>query len=134
MSLWALPAGKPKADRTNKKAEVIALMKRAKGATLPEIMKATDWQAHTDSQGNIWVTNRLGNSARGAAVVEELIKILKSGSYSDELLVRTMSKQVGGPDGGSVTLLRPDDTRYTGSPFTGGNLPVPKGRSRRWRR
>jgi hypothetical protein len=34
---------KPKPDRTNKKAEVIALMKRSKGATLPEIMKATGW-------------------------------------------------------------------------------------------
>jgi hypothetical protein len=34
-------------DRTNKKAEVIAMMKRAKGATLVEIMKATDWQPHT---------------------------------------------------------------------------------------
>jgi len=40
-------AGKSKADRTNKKAEVIAMMKRAKGATLPEIMKATGWQPHT---------------------------------------------------------------------------------------
>jgi hypothetical protein len=39
--------GKPKADRANKKAEVIALMKRAKGATLAEIMVATKWQAHT---------------------------------------------------------------------------------------
>jgi hypothetical protein len=38
---------KPKADRTNKKAEVIAMMKRAKGATLPEIMKSTGWQPHT---------------------------------------------------------------------------------------
>ena len=40
-------ASNPKADRTNKKAEVIAMMKRAKGATLAEIMKATDWQPHT---------------------------------------------------------------------------------------
>ena len=40
-------AGKPKADRANKKAEVIALMKRAKGATLAEIMAAMEWQAHT---------------------------------------------------------------------------------------
>jgi len=40
-------AGKSKADRGNKKAEVIALMKRAKGATLTEIMKAAGWQAHT---------------------------------------------------------------------------------------
>jgi hypothetical protein len=41
------PAGKPKAERTNKKAEVIEMMKRAKGATLAEIMKATGWQPHT---------------------------------------------------------------------------------------
>jgi hypothetical protein len=41
------PASKPNADRTNKKAEVIAMMKRAKGATLPEIMKTTGWQPHT---------------------------------------------------------------------------------------
>jgi hypothetical protein len=40
-------AGKPKADPTNKKAEVIEMMRRAKGATLPEIMKATGWQSHT---------------------------------------------------------------------------------------
>ncbi len=37
--------GKPKADRANKKAEVIALMKRAKGATLAEIVAATGWQS-----------------------------------------------------------------------------------------
>jgi hypothetical protein len=40
-------ATKPKTDRTNKKADVIAMMKRAKGATLAEIMEATGWQAHT---------------------------------------------------------------------------------------
>jgi Protein of unknown function (DUF3489) len=40
-------ASKPKADSSNKKAEVIALMKRAKGATLAEITAATTWQPHT---------------------------------------------------------------------------------------
>jgi hypothetical protein len=35
------------ADGRNKKADVIAMMKRAKGATLAEIMDATAWQAHT---------------------------------------------------------------------------------------
>ena len=34
-------------SRTNKKVEVIAMMKRAKGATLDEIMEATGWQKHT---------------------------------------------------------------------------------------
>jgi hypothetical protein len=33
--------------RSNKKAEVLTMIKRAKGATLAEIMEATGWQAHT---------------------------------------------------------------------------------------
>ena len=37
----------PVADRTNKKADVIAMMKRAKGATLAEIAAVTNWQNHT---------------------------------------------------------------------------------------
>jgi hypothetical protein len=41
------PAGKSNADPANKKAEAIALMKRAKGTTLAEIMAVTKWQAHT---------------------------------------------------------------------------------------
>jgi hypothetical protein len=40
-------ADKPKAARANKKAQVIALMKRAKGASLAEVMATTGWQAHT---------------------------------------------------------------------------------------
>jgi Protein of unknown function (DUF3489) len=44
-------SGKPTddkaSDRSNKKAEVIAMMRRAKGATLTEIMQATGWQKHT---------------------------------------------------------------------------------------
>jgi hypothetical protein len=34
-------------ERSNKKAEVIAMMKRAKGVTLAEIVEATGWQKHT---------------------------------------------------------------------------------------
>ena len=34
-------------ERSNKKAEVIAMMMRAKGVTLAEIMEATGWQKHT---------------------------------------------------------------------------------------
>src|SRR5690242_17270198 len=43
----AKKGGKPVAERTNKKAEVIAMMKRTKGATLAEIVEATGWQKHT---------------------------------------------------------------------------------------
>ena len=38
---------KRKAERSSRKTQVISPMKRAKGATLAEIMKATSWQAHT---------------------------------------------------------------------------------------
>jgi hypothetical protein len=34
-------------ERNSKKAEVIALIKRSKGATLAEIVEATGWQKHT---------------------------------------------------------------------------------------
>ena len=40
-------ADPPSSERTNKKAEVIAMMKRAKGVTLVEVMESTGWQKHT---------------------------------------------------------------------------------------
>lgn len=53
------------------------------------------------------------------------MRLLKTGGDYDEYLTKTMFKQRGGPDGGSVTLLRPDGGQYPGSPFTGGSLPGP---------
>ena len=58
------PANKPKADRANKKALVIALMKRAKGGTLAEIMAATKWQAHT-VRGFVSILGRTKIARRG---------------------------------------------------------------------
>ena len=78
-----------------------------------------------DSRGNVWVSNRLGNSDRGMFDIVEDIAVLKTGGNADRTLVDQMSKQKGGPDGGSMTLLRPDGTQYPGSPFTGGGLPGP---------
>ena len=78
-----------------------------------------------DSQGNVWVTNRFGSSLRGLAKLTEVGLVMKTGGDFDETLTRTMFEQKGGPDGGSVTLLRPDGTQYPGSPFTGGGLPGP---------
>jgi hypothetical protein len=43
----AAKQGGKTSERSNKKAEVIALMKRAKGVTLAEILEATGWQKHT---------------------------------------------------------------------------------------
>src|SRR5262249_61087134 len=78
-----------------------------------------------DSQGNVWVTNRLGNSLRGEFVVADMILTLKLGGNADEKLTRAMVKQQGGRESGSVTLLRPDGSQYPGSPFTGRGLPGP---------
>jgi hypothetical protein len=51
-------ATKPKSDRANEKAQVIALMKRAKAATLAEIIKATGWQPHTGASAASWEQGR----------------------------------------------------------------------------
>ena len=37
----------PLAERSSKKATVIAMMRRPKGVTLPEIISATGWQKHS---------------------------------------------------------------------------------------
>jgi hypothetical protein len=78
-----------------------------------------------DSQGNVWVTNRLGNSIRGALVIADAILTLKTGGNGDEVRTREMAKQTGGYESGSVTMLRPDGSEYPGSPFTGVGLPGP---------
>jgi hypothetical protein len=38
----------------------------------------------------------------------ELGLVVKTGGNADETVTRTMFEQKGGPDGGSVTLLRPE--------------------------
>jgi len=78
-----------------------------------------------DSQGNVWVTNRLGNGVRGGLVLAHTIEAIKTSGSGDEILTKAMAKQTGGWSGGSVTLLRPDGSQYPGSPFTGGGLPGP---------
>ncbi|HJZ80992.1 MAG TPA: hypothetical protein VKD91_11625, partial [Pyrinomonadaceae bacterium] len=78
-----------------------------------------------DSQGNVWVTNRFGDSLLGWAHLVDMAARMKLEGIESatDYLVRTMSKQKGRD--GSVTLLRPDGTQYPGSPFTGDGLPGP---------
>jgi hypothetical protein len=42
-----ITASKPKANRANKKAEVIVMTKRTKGASLAEIVATKGWQRQT---------------------------------------------------------------------------------------
>jgi hypothetical protein len=80
-----------------------------------------------DSLGNVWVTNRFGSGLLGMAHLVDMGAHLKAEGFTSAMdyLTKTMSKQQGGKDGGSVMLLRPDGTQYPGSPFTGGGLPGP---------
>jgi hypothetical protein len=87
----------------------------------------TGWSGsglNIDSQGNVWVTNRLGNSWRRGVLMAELLEKALTGGNPDPDLTRAMAKQTAS-DGGSVTLLRPDGSQYPGSPFTAGGLPGP---------
>src|SRR5271170_7314426 len=61
-----------------------------------------------DSRGNVWVT--IGSRDRGMFDIVEDIAVLKMGDNADRARLGQMIKQKGGPDGGSVTLLRPDGT------------------------
>ena len=80
-----------------------------------------------DSQGNVWVTARFGSGLLGMAHLIDLDARLRLEGVANasDYLTKTMSRQRGGRDGGSVTLLRPDGTQYPGSPFIGGGLPGP---------
>jgi hypothetical protein len=80
-----------------------------------------------DSQGNVWVTNRFGTGLLGMAhLVDMGVRLKLDGVASaSDYLTTTMSKQQGGSEGGSVTLLRPDGTQFPGSPFKGSGIPGP---------
>jgi DNA-binding beta-propeller fold protein YncE len=76
-----------------------------------------------DSQGNVWVTNRLAGTPAGASVMRDMITTLKSGGNFDEVLTKAMA--AGASGGGSVTAFGPDGTQLPGSPFTGPSLSGP---------
>jgi hypothetical protein len=80
-----------------------------------------------DSGGNVWVTNRFGTGLLGMAhLIDMGIHLkLKGVASASDYLTKTMSEQKGGRFGGSVTLLRPDGSRFPGSPFKGDGLPGP---------
>ena len=78
-----------------------------------------------DSQGNVWVTNRFGNGLKGFERMAKVGVVLLSGGNVDRTLAYSMFEQKGGPDGGSVSLFRPDGTPFPGSPYQGGGLPGP---------
>ena len=79
-----------------------------------------------DSQGNVWIANRLGSSWRGADVLARMLWAARGGGNPDPTLTTAMSKQTPGYwEGGSVTVLRPDGTEAPFSPIHGNGLAGP---------
>ncbi len=85
------------------------------------------WVLPVDSQGNVWVTNRFGTGLLGMAhLIDMGVRLKLEGvAAASDYLTKTMSEQQGGPNGGSVTPLRPDGTQFPGSPFKSRGLPGP---------
>jgi len=63
------PTSEAKGDRANKKADAIALMKRATGATLAEIIAPTDCQAHTVLAFVIILGNKSGQKIESSPLM-----------------------------------------------------------------
>ncbi len=61
-----------------------------------------------DSQGNVWVTSRLGDSLRAKRIWLEMVVDMKMGRQPDARLTTSMENQKAGWRGGNVTILRPD--------------------------
>jgi hypothetical protein len=87
-----------------------------------------------DSLGNVWITNKLGNSLRGHAKLVKALAAFKfnyngdpdAGARMTKVLVPAFAAQTPGyGSGGSVTVLRPDGSAAPFSPVVGKGLATP---------
>jgi hypothetical protein len=78
-----------------------------------------------DSQGNVWVCNRLGNSWRGMLTWLHMLEVAKFHGNPDPVLTRACAAEKSGYSGGSVTVLRPDGSKAPGTPIYGKGLYCP---------
>jgi hypothetical protein len=78
-----------------------------------------------DSQGNVWVCNRLGNSWHGMLTWLHMLEVAKRKGNPDPVLTRACAAEGSGYSGGSVTVLRPDGKQDSVSPIYGNGLFCP---------
>ena len=86
-----------------------------------------------DSLGNVWITNKLGSSPKGALKFAEMLAAFKfnfdkdpdAGQRATKVLVPGMADQKSGSEGGSVTVLRPDGSQASFSPVYGKGITGP---------
>src|SRR5208337_2072685 len=80
-----------------------------------------------DSLGNVWITNKFGNSERGRLTIAKMALAAKvnydgdpdSAARLTHVLVGAMTAQTPGREGGSLTVLHPDGTEAKFSPVYG---------------
>ena len=100
--------------------------------TKPETLKAgfSGSGLAVDSVGNVWITNKFGNSERGRVKILEMAAAAKVNYNGDPdsaarlttVLVNAMVEQKPGWEGGSLTVLRPDGTEAKFSPIYGKGI------------
>jgi hypothetical protein len=86
-----------------------------------------------DSLGNVWITNKLGSSPKGALKFAEMLAAFKfnfdhdpdAGARATKVLVPAMAAEKPGSEGGSLTVLRPDGTEASFSPVYGKGITGP---------
>ena len=86
-----------------------------------------------DSLGNVWVTNKLGSSPKGALKFAEMLAAFKfnfdndpdAGARATKVLIPAMAEEKSGYEGGSITVLRPDGTEASFSPVYGKGIVGP---------
>jgi len=77
-----------------------------------------------DSQGNVWICNRLGNSDRGMLTWLHMLEVAARKGNPDPVLTRACAAEESGYHGGSVTVLRPDGSKAL-KPIYGQGLYCP---------
>ena len=83
-----------------------------------------------DGLGNVWITNKFGNSERGRLKILEMAAAAKvnydgdpdSAARLTNVLVNAMVEQTPGWEGGSLTVLHPDGTEAKFSPIYGKGI------------
>ena len=87
-----------------------------------------------DSLGNVWISNKLGSSPRGAVKFAEMLAAFKfnldndpdAGERATRVLIPALAAQTPGYEsGGSITVLRPDGTEAPFSPVSGNGIAAP---------
>ena len=78
-----------------------------------------------DSKGNVWVTCRLGTSEKGRTILGQMLEVLAKRGNPDPILTRALAELRTAPEGGCVTVLRPDGSEAPCSPISGHGLVGP---------